>query len=458
MARARTLITLLGSSCEHHSRFWATLGAIALGSCTKPSTTPLPASAPPVTYESDTAASAGVSAVASASVSVAGAASVPVQAPVSFAQDLKFLEQQGPVILLESNEHAVVALSAKYQARVMTSAVSRDAQSLGYINRQFITEGKTRLAFDNYGGEERLWLGPEAGQFGLFFPKGKAYELPNWQEPAAIQGGDWAIVAQSSDRVRLTKKMTVENHQGQLFELEVTRSIRILTEREALEHIGSTVGLGSTKWLSYESTNQITNIGQRPWTKARGMVSIWLVSMYRPSADTYVIIPFDVAGTGPLANDRYFGVVPPERLRIDEQKGILTFLCDGLRRSKIGVGPARAKGWIASYSESQTLLTLVKYDPPKGRPDYVNSLWEDQKDPYAGDVINSYNDGPADSAEATPKEFYELETSSPAVALAPHARLTHVQRTVHLMGARSELDPIAKATIGTTLTQLANGT
>jgi hypothetical protein len=29
-----------------------------------------------------------------------------------------------------------------------------------------------------------------------------------------------------------------------------------------------------------------------------------------------------------------------------------------------------------------------------GATDYVNSMWEDQKEPFSGDVVNSYNDGP----------------------------------------------------------------
>ena len=39
-----------------------------------------------------------------------------------------------------------------------------------------------------------------------------------------------------------------------------------------------------------------------------------------------------------------------------------------------------------------------------------------QKEPYKGDVINSYNDGPlADGTQMGP--FYEVESSSPALAL-----------------------------------------
>ena len=56
---------------------------------------------------------------------------------------------------------------------------------------------------------------------------------------------------------------------------------------------------------------------------------------------------------------------------------------------------------------------LVQFDRPAGARDYVNSMWEVQRDPFAGDVVNSYNDGPPAPAAKPLGPFYELETSSP---------------------------------------------
>ncbi len=66
----------------------------------------------------------------------------------------------------------------------MTSAVEGAGASLGFVNRAFIKSGKTATPFNNYGGEDRFWLGPEGGQFGLYFPPGKAFEFGNWPERA----------------------------------------------------------------------------------------------------------------------------------------------------------------------------------------------------------------------------------------------------------------------------------
>ncbi len=38
-------------------------------------------------------------------------------------------------------------------------------------------------------GEERLWLGPEGGQFSIYFKKGDPFVYDNWQVP------DWLDTA-----------------------------------------------------------------------------------------------------------------------------------------------------------------------------------------------------------------------------------------------------------------------
>ena len=94
-----------------------------------------------------------------------------------------------------------------------------------------------------------------------------------------------------------------------------------------------------------------------------------------------------------MVNDAYFGKVPEDRLVVKE--GVLFFSGDGQYRSKIGLSPQRAKNVAGSYDAANNVLTIVQYSKPKAVADYVNSMWEIQKEPYRGDVVNSYNDGPA---------------------------------------------------------------
>jgi hypothetical protein len=397
-----------------------------------------------------------------ASLALAGVAVSAPTAPSAptFSDDLAFLEKHGPVVVLTTPGGGKVAVSAQYQGRVMTSAVAADGRSLGWINRPFIEAGKTGTAFDNYGGEDRFWLGPEGGQYGLYFPAGKPFVFSAWQTPPALQEGAWEVKEKAADHVVFVRPMTVSNYSGTRFTLEVERRIELLPDAQVGERLGVDLGpakAAGTKWVAFQTVNRITNRGSEAWTKEKGLPSIWILAMYAPSKDAHVIVPFDPAATGPVANDAYFGKVPASRLAIREKDGYLLFKCDGEMRSKIGLGPARARDVLGSYSASARLLTVVHYDKPKGAKDYVNSMWETQKEPYGGDVVNSYNDGPVEPGKPSLGGFYELETSSPAAALAPGASLVHTHRTFHFVGDTAALDKVAAKVLGVTASRAAEG-
>ena len=174
--------------------------------------------------------------------------------------------------------------------------------------------------------------------------------------------------------------------------------------------------------VAFLSDNTIANAGKAPWKRDTGLPSVWILAMFAPSPDARVVVPFETGAPlkgSPIVNDAYFGKVPSERLAVHEDKGFLVFTCDGKQRGKIGLGPARAKPVLGSYSARAKLLTVVQYDKPKASAPYVNSMWERQKAPYAGDVVNSYNDGSPAPGKPPLGGFYEIETSSPAAELAP---------------------------------------
>jgi hypothetical protein len=148
---------------------------------------------------------------------------------------------------------------------------------------------------------------------------------------------------------------------------------------------------------------------------------------------------------GPVVNDAYFGKVPPDRLIVESDR--LFFRADGRHRSKIGISPHRAAPVCGSYDPERGVLTLVQLTLPIAH-DYVNSMWEIQDEPYGGDVVNSYNDGPPEPGAKPLGPFYELESSSPALALEPGESHVHVHLTVHFQGPADALDPIAWAALG----------
>jgi hypothetical protein len=77
-----------------------------------------------------------------------------------------------------------------------------------------------------------------------------------------------------------------------------------------------------------------------------------------------------------------------------------------------------------------------------------------QDEPYKGDVVNSYNDGPAEPGAEPLGPFYELETSSPAAALKPGETILHIHRTFHLQGSEASLSPIAESLLGVTIDEI----
>lgn len=368
----------------------------------------------------------------------------------SFDGDVRFLRQHTDVVLLSDGGGAAVVVAPRWQGRVMTSTVDqRHGTGYGWINDDLIRGGKTGPHINVWGGEDRFWMGPEGGQYAIFFGKGTKFTLQDWQTPACIDTEAYRVVASNDRGVSLRHAATVSNYSGATFDVDIERTVRLLTREEAASALGAAAP-ESVRMVGYQSENAISNAGTRPWTRDTGLLSIWILGMFKPSPEATVIVPF-VEGPesrlGAIVNDAYFGKVPADRLRIE--KGVMYFKGDGQMRSKIGVGPRRCKDVIGSYEPRANVLTIVQYTLPAGAGEYVNSMWEMQSAPYAGDVVNSYNDGPSAPGQKPLGPFYELETSSPAAALKPGERLTHVHRTFHFTGPKEQLRIMAKRLLGT---------
>ena len=101
-------------------------------------------------------------------------------------------------------------------------------------------------------------------------------------------------------------------------------------------------------------------------------------------------------------------------------------------------------------------MTLVQYTRPSDALTYVNSMWEIQREPYKGDVVNSYNDGPPAPGKPPLGPFYEIESSSPAVPLVPNESVAHVHRTLHFAGSAADLDLVARAQLGVSLAEVSD--
>lgn len=372
----------------------------------------------------------------------------------SFEADVEFLSQHGAKPrVLESTGGGRVAISGTYQARVMTSAVEPRGASLGFVNRSFIEAGKTGTAFDNYGGEDRFWLGPEGGQYALYFAPGKPFQFDNWQTPHAFQEGAWRELPSTASSAVFEQSLSLVNYAGTKLELDVRRQITLLGSEQAAEALGGPVP-DDVKWVGFKTDNTIVNRGPA-WTEAKGIPSVWILGMFKPAPGTVIVAPFETGPSGDVVNDRYFGKVPADRLLVDRDKGFVLFRADGQARGKIGLSPARAKAFLGSYSAPGKTLTIVRFSKPAGAKRYVNNLWEISKDPYGGDVSNAYNDGPVEPGKPSLGGFYELESSSPASPLKTGESLTHTHETYHFVGPESALADLARRALGVSLADVA---
>lgn len=367
----------------------------------------------------------------------------------TFAYDVDFLSKHQETIVLKDGDGQLVICPA-YQGRVMTSSSNgSDGQSYGWLNYELISSGKIGAKIHAVGGEDRFWLGPEGGQFSIFFKKGDQFNLDDWQTPAVIDSESYDLVSKNETSAVFNKEFSIENYSGNELKLKLNRSISLLSATE-LKGILKTELPTSLNAVAYQSSNTITNTGESAWTKETGALSIWILGMFNPSPSTTIVIPFkegSEAELGPKVNDTYFGKVPADRLIVEE--GILYFKGDGQYRSKIGLNPNRALTLMGSYDEASKHLTIVHFTKPEGVTDYVNSMWELQDEPFAGDAANSYNDGPVDGSALGP--FYELESSSPAAFLTSGQSMSHTHTTIHIQGDEQELDAIVQRVFGVSL-------
>jgi len=374
----------------------------------------------------------------------------------TFGNDLEFLKKHTDVVVLsDATGDGRVAVLPKMQGRVMTSTLGgTGGLSFGWINRELVASGEFVEHINTFGGEDRFWIGPEGGQFSVFFKNGVPFDLEHWFTPAPVDTEPFELVSKSKNSAILKKDIRLENYSRTVFNLRVDREVRLIEQGDAVDFMGIKPPK-TVKMVAFQSTNKVTNTGEKAWEKGTGLLSIWILGMFNPSPATTITIPFKAGPTnklGAAVNDTYFGKVPADRLVVRDN--VLFFSGDGQYRSKIGLSPLRAKPIFGSYDAVNQVLTIVQYSKPRGAMDYVNSMWELQDEPYKGDVVNSYNDGPPEPGAKPLGPFYELETSSPAAALKPGETISHVHRTFHLQGSEAELDSIAKATLGVTLEEI----
>ena len=374
--------------------------------------------------------------------------------PGTFGYDAAFLQEHTDAIMLKKGSSAILVVP-EYQGRVMTAtAQGHQGASSGWINYDLVKQGvlppaeaagKLDEHMYAFGGEERFWMGPEGGQYSIFFAPGKPFEFADWFTPDPIDNEPWAIASKSKNEVAFKTEFALQNHSGTRFDVGVERTVMLLDKKQVGKLLGTSLP-SSLDFVAYQTLNTVVNKGDAAWEPESGLLSIWMLCMFQPSPSTTVFIPYKQgaeADLGNVVNADYFGVVPPERLQAEG--GVIYFKTDGTQRGKIGVTPQRSTGVVGSYDPVAQRMTLLITEPPKDYFGYVNSMWELQDEPFKGDALNSYNDGPVDESGDQMGPFYEMESSSPALALNPGETATHTQCIIHLYGDEEKLQAVLSA-------------
>ena len=361
----------------------------------------------------------------------------------SYADDAQFMNRNDIeyIELISDDGESKVMVVPAWQGRVMTTSAAGDAgDRYGWINYSFIKKKQINFQFNPVGGEERFWLGPEGGVFSLYFKQGEKQTYKNWRVPSVLDIEAFSVRSQSENHVCLTKEGCLTNTYGTTFFLNIERTISLLDINEIVASFNIEIP-EDLKVVAYKSENRITNIGNESWSKKTGLISVWMLSMFNPTLTTTVFIPYKQSKKGKIVNDEYFGKIPTDRLIVEN--GVIYFKIDGCFRSKLGIPASCATNLCGSYDSSKEVLTVLWCDIFENSLNYMNGQWGRQKNPYCGDVINAYNDGPTEDGSMM-GPFYEIETSSPGAELAPYESLIHTQKIIHLQGNDKQLDYIIK--------------
>lgn len=352
-----------------------------------------------------------------------------------FGYDLEFLQKYDSVLIL-SNESGLgqILVSPKYQGKVFTStADGPDGKSFGWVNYKAFS-APVDPHMNAYGGEDRLWLGPEGGPFSLYFENGKEMVYENWKTPTSIDTESWKLISADGSSAKMEKDTELKNYAGTVLTMKLNRDIKMLSNSQIESDLGIQLS-DKIKSVGFSTLNSITNTGKEAWTKETGAPCLWSLDMFMPTDSTVILVPYEETAQGKIATTDYFGEIDKDR--ISYKDGVLYFKADGKSRGKLGLSPQRAKTIAGSYDLANGILTVTKFTIDSGKT-YLNQEWTTKKDPFIGDAVNAYNDGPLeDGGQMGP--FYEIESVSPAAFLKPSEKLDHSHNVYHFVGDKEQV-------------------
>lgn len=372
----------------------------------------------------------------------------------SFGQDLSFFSKYKVDTIILGEGNSLVCVSPEWQGRVMTSTFGGvEGSSIGWINRPLIAFKKDDLQISQVGGEDRFWIGPQAGDFSIFAQTSNLYSNDVRGAPEALSVDPWTLVSKSTTRARFEKTAKFENAMGKVLSVKAEREVSLLNRTNVSEILGIEIP-ESVSMVAYQSFNKLTNTGDIQWSEKIGMLNISVQSCFNANRSVNVFVPYErgeLAKLGNIVSDDFYDSSTEGRLYIEES--FIRFKTDGKSLSAIGVSQERSQGIVLSYDMHNNILTVVIYIRPSEKMRYLPSSWRRSIEAN-GDAISVFNNGARSQGSFGADAFYEISTHSPALNLAPGKSQFHIQRTFHFSGSEYELGIMAYKLGGITMAQL----
>ena len=353
----------------------------------------------------------------------------------AFATDRAFLRSHDPDLVTLTAGSAALVASPKYQGIVFTTTATGE-ESFGYIAEDVFEAEAPDPHINGYGGENRLWLGPEGGQYSIFFEPGVAYDRETWYTPPAIDVEPWTLASADDRTAVFAKADTLVNRAGTALQYRIDRTVTLLDSGAVVSRFGASPP--GVSGVAYRTDNALTNTGPAAWTRDGGTVCLWALDMLPGGERVAVVYPLSRKPSGADTVVKYFGEMGPDHLRLTDEYALLRG--SGAQLAKIGLPPKLATGTGAAIDYARGTLTVFDYDV-EADGTYLGMEWRDMADAYAGDAVTTYND-------PGPDTFYELESIGEAAFLAPGERTEHRHTVYHFVGPVAQLEEMLTAVTG----------
>ena len=365
-----------------------------------------------------------------------------------YADDLALVEKRTAIVELKADGGAARALvTPDLQGRILTTtAAGTDGASNGWFDRAVFTTNDSVTG--GVGGEDRVWITPLGSQHSFYYGQSVPLNEDNWSVPAPIEHEPFTVMNQSARSVWLRKDMTLTNFSGTALTMQLDRRLTLHGRAGVEQQLGVSLPEEVVS-VGFTSDHRLKNTGNSTWTKASGLAGIWNAGTFLGTDGATVILPLR---RGKNLDDllTYMGPLGEERLW--QNGSAAYFRGDGRYRSKVGIPPRVARDTYAAYVPEADRLTIVRFSLA-GDTLYANTAVSIQDDPYRGEAIPIYNNGPLDYQPTEEVSFFELESTSALRELKPGWMIGHSHEVYHLIGEREDLAPLCRQLTGAELPQ-----